>query len=239
VDGSTVTVCIQNRDDGWIALGPGEYMKGTVIGYSGGGPPASWDIDIGKDPKITEDGSNGLNAQNFVNEVKNNKRLLCFDFADAKLEVKAGKAKFQWARGKSGVALNADNKHTSRGTFVFDPTDVEPGGPAESPSAESPPVESPSPAPSPPPVAPVVTVPPAWSEAKVERGEPSFLERNKFAIAGVLIVLAAGAGAYYYYYYLPEQEKALNRARRARNPKPSQRGGVMLRTGKRARRRPG
>jgi len=245
VEGSTITVCIQNeKDTGWIALGPGDSMTGTVVGYSGDAPPSSWSIEAFM---IQAGDSNNLNAKNFVAEVKNGKPCMCFDFPEGKIKGVAASAKFQWARGKGGEALNPQNKHAKKGTFVLDLTDLVAEEPAESPAqgpAESP-AQGPAESPAQDPVAPLVTVPPAWSEDKMEIAEPSFLNRNKVPIAGVLIALLAGAGAYYYYYYLPQQEEALAQAQKARDRakltgriKPFQQAGVKLRAGKRARRRP-
>lgn len=126
VNGSTITLCIQNAvDDGWIALGPGEGMLGTVVGCWGNDTTSSFDLINNATHDIVGDSSN-LSALNINCEVKDDgKRCLCFDFPDDKISGTMETAKFQWACAESGVALEANGtKHAAKGTFVLNLTSL-------------------------------------------------------------------------------------------------------------------
>merc|ERR1719402_939339 len=100
VNGSTITICIRNqKDGGWIALGPGTRMEGTVVGSWGIGLFDAFDLNRTDEDGITADNSTELGHTNVVVEEEGGKRVLCFDIPKAKIDGTEAAAKFIWARG--------------------------------------------------------------------------------------------------------------------------------------------
>jgi len=202
VNGSTITICIRNqKDDGWIALGPGTRMEGTVVGSWGQGQFNAFDLNRTDEDGITADNSTELDHTNVVVEEEGGKRVLCFDILKAKIEGTEAAAKFIWARGGDTLEAGSANKHNRAGKFVLDLTDlevsVEENDTTTTVTAN---------------VTANVTTNSTDTEGKEEEEEEeSLLDKTEVRIAGVFVVLLAAGGGYFIY----ERKQKESQAREA------------------------
>jgi len=235
VAGNMITLCIQNeKNNDWIALGPGTGMEGTVVGFWGfGGTDGINAFDIVRGA-ITAIGSTKLG---YTNEeaamtqtspnTNNGMRKLCFDIPDTKIDGTMANAKFMWARGKAGgttgtLAVGSQNKHAASGDFALDLCSAKPSGKCEVSADETTTV------------APNVTTtvaPNVTTTVKTITGEESFLDKTVVRIAGVFVVLlAVGVFAYFFYFRQKSGAKAaVEEANMREHNKFSKRSGVSRR----------
>lgn len=111
--GENIKICIRNnRDNGWLAVGPGAGMQGDAVGAWAGGGTGTFALS-GRNINY----GSQLVPMNSVSIELLGRRVLCFEMPRFKISGTETAASFQWAMGPG--FLTRGERHTRRGTVLL------------------------------------------------------------------------------------------------------------------------